>query len=70
MQFFLIESEIWPNTILEIKKRNIPLLLINARITKKNFLNWMKFSKVQKIYLKNLIFVYVKIMRQKNICVY
>ena len=45
---FLIESEIWPNTILEIKKRNIPLLLINARITKKTFLNWMKFSKSTK----------------------
>ena len=45
---FLIESEIWPNAILEIKRRNIPLLLINARITKKTFLNWMKFGKSTK----------------------
>ncbi len=35
-----IDSEIWPNLIFEIKKRNIPLLLINARITKKTFLRW------------------------------
>ena len=35
-----IDSEIWPNLILEIKKRNIPLLLINGRITKKTFLRW------------------------------
>ena len=35
-----IDSEIWPNLIFDIKKRNIPLLLINARITKKTFLRW------------------------------
>jgi 3-deoxy-D-manno-octulosonic-acid transferase len=35
-----IDSEIWPNLIFDIKKRNIPLLLVNARITKKTFLRW------------------------------
>ena len=30
-----IDSEIWPNLILNINKKEIPLLLINARITKK-----------------------------------
>ena len=35
-----IDSEIWPNLILNIKKRNIPILLINARITKKSFTRW------------------------------
>ncbi len=39
-----IDSEIWPNLIFDIKKRNIPLLLVNARITKKTFLRW-KFVK-------------------------
>lgn len=37
---YLIESEIWPNSILEIKERNIPLILLNARITKKTYLKW------------------------------
>ena len=35
-----IDSEIWPNLILEISKKKIPLLLINARITKKSFNRW------------------------------
>ena len=35
-----VDSEIWPNFILEINKRNIPLVLLNGRITKKTFLRW------------------------------
>jgi len=32
-----IDSEIWPNLIFQINKKKIPLLLVNARITKKTF---------------------------------
>lgn len=35
-----IDSEIWPNLIFNIKDKKIPLLLINARITKKSFSRW------------------------------
>ena len=35
-----IDSEIWPNLITQISKKKIPLLLINARITKKSFDRW------------------------------
>ncbi len=35
-----IDSEIWPNMIFNIKENNIPLLLLNARITKKSFNRW------------------------------
>ena len=35
-----IDSEIWPNLILNINKKEIPLLLVNARITKKSFVRW------------------------------
>ena len=35
-----IDSEIWPNLILQISKKNIPLILINGRITKKTFKRW------------------------------
>ena len=35
-----IESEIWPNLILQINEKKIPLLLINGRITKKTFNRW------------------------------
>ncbi len=43
-----VDSEIWPNFILEIKKRNIPLILLNGRITKKTFLRWNRIPKVAK----------------------
>ena len=34
---FLVDSEIWPNLILQANKKKIPLAIINARITKKSF---------------------------------
>ena len=40
---FFIESEVWPNMIINIKKKKIPLILLNARITKKSFYNWKRF---------------------------
>ena len=40
-----VDSEIWPNLIFEIKKRKIPVALINGRITKKTFNKWMLVSK-------------------------
>ena len=39
-----IESEIWPNMMVNIKKKSIPLILLNARITKKSFKRWKKIS--------------------------
>ena len=43
-----VDSEIWPNFLFEIKKRNIPLILLNGRITKKTFLRWRLIPKVAK----------------------
>ena len=53
-----VESEIWPNLIFEIKKREIPLLLINARISKKSFSNWSLVSNFSK-----------KIFRKFDLCI-
>tara|TARA_Y100001970_G_scaffold285342_1_gene404754 strand:+ start:8491 stop:9777 length:1287 start_codon:yes stop_codon:yes gene_type:complete len=36
-----VDSEIWPNFIFKIKKKNIPLVLLNARITKKTLSRWL-----------------------------
>ncbi len=48
-----VDSEIWPNFIFKIKKKNIPLILLNGRITKKTFLRWSLISKVaEKIFNK------------------
>jgi 3-deoxy-D-manno-octulosonic-acid transferase len=40
-----IDSEIWPSMYKEIKKNSVPLLLMNARITKKSFQRWKFFNK-------------------------
>ena len=46
-----IDSEIWPNMLLNINKKNIPAILLNARITKKSFKRWTYFSSfAQKIF--------------------
>jgi len=43
-----IESEIWPNFINEINRKEIPLILINARMTKKTFLKWNNLKNFSK----------------------
>lgn len=40
-----IDSEIWPNFLLETNRKQIPLILLNARITKKTFLKWKLIPK-------------------------
>jgi 3-deoxy-D-manno-octulosonic-acid transferase len=42
------ESEIWPNLILEISARDIPLALINARMTNRSFRRWRQNSGVSR----------------------
>ena len=71
-----LESEIWPSMFKFIKKRNIPLILLNARITKKSFGRWNKirkfsysiFSLIDKAYSQNLeTNYYLKKLKVKNI---
>ncbi len=38
----LLESEIWPNLILQTKEKDIPLALINARMNERSRGNWSK----------------------------
>ncbi len=41
-----IESEIWPSMFKNLYKKNIPLILLNARLTMKTFNRWMKIKKI------------------------
>ena len=40
-----IDSEIWPCMFKTLDSLKIPLILLNARITKKTFIRWMKIKK-------------------------
>lgn len=42
------ESEFWPAMLSTIKRRNIPLILINGRISNKSFKRWQQFDFVIK----------------------
>ena len=43
-----IDSEIWPNMFKNLNKNNIPIILLNGRITKKSFDRWKKISSFSK----------------------
>ena len=46
---FFIDSEIWPNTMINLNKEKIPTILINARITKKSYKKWIKLKNFSKL---------------------
>ena len=50
---FFVDSEIWPNMIINIKQKKIPLILINGRITKKSFRRWNRFKNFSKEIFSN-----------------
>ena len=45
---FFIDSEIWPNMIVNLKKKQIPISIINGRLTKKSFKRWKYFPSFSK----------------------
>jgi 3-deoxy-D-manno-octulosonic-acid transferase len=48
-----VDSEIWPNFLYQIKEREIPLILLNARLTKKTLMKWKIFPKFAKKVFNN-----------------
>ena len=50
---FFIDSEIWPNMYLNLKKRKVPMVLLNGRITKKSFSRWKIFTNFSKKIFNN-----------------
>jgi len=49
-----VESEIWPSIFKALAKKNIPLLLLNARITKKTFDKWNYMKSFSNSIFKNI----------------
>jgi 3-deoxy-D-manno-octulosonic-acid transferase len=40
------ESEIWPNIIMELERRGVPLVLVNARLSERSYGHWSKLPHV------------------------
>ena len=57
-----IESEIWPYMFKNLKDKKIPLILLNARITKKTFNRWSKIN-----FFSKLIFGMITIAYPQNL---
>ena len=53
-----IESEIWPCMFQNINKKKIPLILINARLTKKTFSRWIRIKNFSKLIFNCLTVAY------------
>lgn len=43
-----MESELWPNMLNEIKKNNIPAILVNGHMSEKSFSSWKKMASLAK----------------------
>ena len=53
-----IESEIWPCMFKQLNNKNIPLILLNARLTKKTFNRWMKIKNFTKSIFSKITIAY------------
>ena len=51
---FFVDSEIWPNMFKNLKFNNIPIILLNGRITKKSFKRWSIVKKFSKSVFSNI----------------
>ena len=49
-----VESEIWPSIFKVLNKKNTPLLLLNARVTKKTFNKWNYIKSFSNSVFKNI----------------
>ncbi len=61
-----VESEIWPFTFNKLKKKNIPLILLNARLTKKTFEKWFLINKFTENVFKNIKISYPQNFETNN----
>ena len=47
----ICESEIWPNLLIEARRREIPLALVNARMSERSFARWYKAPRTSRFLL-------------------
>lgn len=45
---FFVESEIWPNILRQTHLKNVPIILLNARLSESSLRNWLRIKKISK----------------------
>ena len=63
---FFVDSEIWPNMFRNLKNNNIPVILLNGRITNKSFKRWSLFKNFSKSVFKNISLALPSNLETKN----
>lgn len=55
-----LESEIWPNLMMQTSRRKIPMMLINGRMTAKSFSTWRKLRGLAKRLFKCFDYIHAQ----------
>lgn len=50
----LIETELWPNWLRILNQKNIPIVLVNARLSERSYERYAKFKKITATMMSNL----------------
>lgn len=58
----IVESDIWPNFMFEMKRRNVPVILVNARLSSKSYFGYKRFL----FFFKRLFLSFSKICVQSS----
>ncbi|MFC1488652.1 3-deoxy-D-manno-octulosonic acid transferase [Thermodesulfobacteriota bacterium] len=58
----IVETDIWPNFLFEMKKRNVPVILANARLSKKSFSGYKRFH----FFMKHVFLLFAKVCTQSK----
>ena len=58
----IVESDIWPNFLFEMKRRNVPVVLVNARLSRKSYFGYRRFL----FFSKRLFLSFSKICVQSS----
>ncbi len=53
-QMLIVETELWPNTLHTVAKANIPITVLNARLSEKSCLRYAKFQAVFTLLATNI----------------
>ncbi|MCV2508393.1 MAG: 3-deoxy-D-manno-octulosonic acid transferase, partial [Candidatus Lightella neohaematopini] len=64
--FIIVETELWPNLIKILNKKNIPIILINARISNSSFKKYKVISSFMSNVLNNINYIFAQSVLDSN----